>query len=106
EGVVLLGVEDLQQGGGRVAAEVGRHLVDLVEEEDRVVGARLLERLDELAGERADVGAAVAADLGLVADTAQGEADELAAGGAGDALGQARLSPAGRAPAAEDPADR
>ena len=37
---VLLGVEDFQQRGRGVAAEVGAELVDLVEHEDRVVRAR------------------------------------------------------------------
>ena len=40
EAVVLLGVEHLEQRRRRVAAEVGRHLVDLVEQEDRVVRPR------------------------------------------------------------------
>ena len=90
ERVVLLGVEHLEQGRCRVAAEVRRHLVDLVEQEHRVVGADLLEALDDLAGQRADVGAPVAADLGLVAHAAERQAHELASGGPGDALGRAR----------------
>ena len=90
----------------RVAAEVHRHLVDLVEQEDRVDRARLLHPLDDLAGEGADVGPAVAADLGLVAHAAEGEADELAPGGAGDRLGERRLADARRADEAEDRALR
>ena len=78
EGVVLLRVEHLEQRRRRVAAEVHRHLVDFVEQEDRVDRAGLLHHLDDLAGEGADVGAAVAADLGLVAHAAEREADELA----------------------------
>ncbi len=102
EGVVLLGVEDLEQGGGGVAAEVDADLVDLVQHEDRVAGARLLEALDDPAGQGADVGAAMAADLGLVADPAQGDADELPAGGAGDGAPERGLADAGRADEAED----
>ena len=71
EGLVLLGVEHFEQRRRRVAAEVGRHLVDLVEQEHRVARAGLLQALDDLAGQRADVGAPVAADLGLVAHAAQ-----------------------------------
>ncbi len=96
EGVVLLGVEDLEERRGRVAAEVHRHLVDLVEQEHRVERAGLLHHLDDLAGERADVGAAVAADLGLVADAAERQAHELAVHGAGDRLGERGLAHAGR----------
>ena len=47
EGVVLLGVQHLEQRRRRIAAEVGAQLVDLVEQEDRVVGAGLLQPLDD-----------------------------------------------------------
>ena len=40
EGVVLLRVEDLQQGRGRVAAEIHADLVHLVHHEHRVVASR------------------------------------------------------------------
>ena len=70
EGVVLLRIEHLEQRGRWIAAEVHRHLVDLVEEEDRVDRARPLHHLDDLTGKRADVRTAVSADLGLVADPA------------------------------------
>ncbi len=102
EGVVLFRIEHFQQRRGGIAAEVHRHLVHFVEEEDRVDRAGLLHPLDDLAGEGADVRAAVAADLGLVADAAEGEADELASGGAGDRLRQRGLPYARRADEAED----
>ncbi len=79
EGVVLRRVEHLQQGGGRVAGVAGGQLVDLVEQHDRVHRAGLAHRPDDPAGQRADVGAPVAADLGLVADAAERDPDELAA---------------------------
>ena len=79
EGRVLLGVEDFQKRRRRIAAEVRAELVDLVEHEDRVVRARLANALDDPAGHGADVGPAVAADLGLVVHAAQADADELAA---------------------------
>ena len=79
--VVLLRIEDLEQGSGRVAAEVGCHLVDLVEEENRVDGRRLAHHLDDLPGEGADIGAAVSPNLGLVAHAAERESDEVAPGG-------------------------
>ena len=102
EGRVLLGVEDFQQRGRGVAAEVGAELVDLVEHEDRVVGPRLADSLDDPAGHGGDVGAAVAADLGLVVDAAQADPDELAAQRLGDALAQRGLAGARRAGEAED----
>ena len=75
-----------------------RHLVDLVEQEQRVARAGLGQALHDLARHRADVGAAVAADLRLVAHAAQGHAHELAVGRPGNATGPARSCrrPAGR----------
>jgi len=67
----------------------------------RVVVARLLQRLDQLARERADVRAPMPADLGLVADAAEREAHEFAARRARDRLREARLADAGGAHEAE-----
>ena len=97
EGVVLLRVEDLEQRRRRIAAEVRGHLVDLVEQEDRVDRAGLLHHLDDLARERADVGPPVAADLGLVAHAAERQPHELAVQRSGDRLGERRLADARRA---------
>src|SRR5205807_6388807 len=62
--------------------------------------------LDDLAWESANVRPAMSADLGFVAHAAEGEADELAAGGAGDRLRQRGLADAGRSDEAEDRALR
>ncbi len=97
ERVVLRRVEHFEQGGRRVAAVVGADLVDLVEQDDRVHRAGLADRADDAAGQRADVGAPVAADLGLVADAAERHPDELAAHRAGHGLAQGRLADSGRA---------
>src|SRR5882724_10063194 len=102
EGAVLLGIEHLQQRRRRVAAEVGGHLVHLVEQEDRFARAGALHALDDLARQRADVGAAVAADLGLVAHAAQRHAHELPAGGTRDRLAERGLAHAGRPDQTED----
>ena len=102
EGVVLLGIEHLEQSRGRIAAEIGAHLVDLVEQEQRVRGLGLAHRLDDLAGHRADIGAPVAADLGLVAHAAERHAHELAAGRLRDRLAERGLADAGRADQAQD----
>jgi hypothetical protein len=102
ERVVLLGVEHLEESGRRVTAEVVPDLVDLIEHEDRVDRRPLLHALDDLAGERADVRAAVAADRGLVVHATERHAHELAAERAGDAATERRLADAGRADEAED----
>ena len=57
---------------------------------------------DQPARQRADVGAPVAADLGLVAHAAERHADELATRGARDRLADRRLARAGRADQRED----
>ena len=53
-------------------------------------------------GQRADVGAPVAADLGLVVDAAEAHPDELAVHRPGDALAERRLADAGRPDEGED----
>ena len=102
EGVVLLRVEDLQQRGRRIAAEVHAELVDLVEQEQRVLGPDLGQALQHLARHRADVGAAVATDLGLVAHAAERHAHELAPGRARHALAERGLADARRPDEAQD----
>lgn len=57
---VLLGVEYFEQRARRVALVARADLVDLVEHDDRVGRADLLQRLHELARHGADVGAAMA----------------------------------------------
>ena len=96
ERVVLRRVEHLEQRGRRVAAPVGADLVDLVEQDHRVHRPRVAQGADEPARQRADVGAAVAADLRLVAHAAERHADELAVQRAGDRLADRRLAGAGR----------
>ncbi len=94
EGRVLLRIEHLEQRRRRIAAEIHRHLVDLVEQEQRISHFGLGEILDDLAGHRADIGAAVTADLGFVAHAAQRHAHELAIGGTRDALPERGLADA------------
>src|SRR5690606_17548617 len=89
---VLRRVEDLEQRRGGVALEGRAQLVHLVEQEHRVLGARLADALDDAARHGADVRAAVAADVGLVARAAKTYADVLAAQRLGDGLRDARLA--------------
>ncbi len=102
EGAVLLGVQHFQQRGRRVAPEIAGHLVDLVEEKDRVAGLRLAHRLDDLARQGPDVGLAMAAYLRFVAHPAEGDPHELAVEAAGDGPAQRGLACARRADKAED----
>ena len=94
--MVLRRVEHLEQRRRRVAAPVGADLVDLVEQDHRVHRAGVAQGAHEPPGQGADVGAAMAADLGLVAHAAQRHAHELAARGPGDRLADRGLAGARR----------
>lgn len=78
ERVVLRRVEHLQQRRRRIASVVRTHLVDLVQQHNRIHRTRLTDRAHDATRERTDVGATVTADLGLVAHAAERDAHELA----------------------------
>ena len=102
EAVVLLGIEHLQHRGGRVALNAGAKLVDLVQHHDAVPGAGLADRLDDVAGQSADIGSPMAADLGFVMHAAEAHADKFAVHGARDRLAERGLADAGRPDEAKD----
>jgi hypothetical protein len=86
--LVLLGVEHLEHRGRRVAAHVRSHLVDLVDEQNRIHRLGITERADDRARHRADVRAPVSTDLRLVAHAADGEPRVLALERARDRLSE------------------
>ena len=100
--VVLLGVEHFEQCRRRITAEVGTHLVDLVEQEQRVRSFGLSHALDDLARHRADIGPPVTADLRLIVHAAQRKANEFASGRLGDRPAKRGLADAGRADQAQN----
>jgi hypothetical protein len=102
ERVVLLGVEDLEQRGRRITAEVGAELVDLVQEEYGVARARPSQALHDPTRHGADIGSPVAADLGLVAHPAERGAGEVTPHGPCDGAPERRLADAGRPDETED----
>src|SRR2546423_4301073 len=102
ESVVLLGVEHLEQGRRGVAPEIHADFVHFVEHEQRVDRAGGAHGLQDTAGQRADVGAPVTADLGLVVHAAQRDAHELAAHCLGNGFTQAGLAHAGRSHETQD----
>ena len=102
EGVVLLRIQRLEQCRRRIAAEVAAQLVDLVEHHHRVVGFGSANALDNLARQRADVGAPMASNLRLVVHSAQRDALELAAQCTSDGPAQAGLTHSRRPNKAED----
>ncbi len=79
EGVVLLRVEHVQQRRRRVTAKVHADLVDLIEHKDRIHTCGALHRLEDAAGKGAHISAAMATDLGLIANATQTDADKVAA---------------------------
>src|SRR5690606_18655922 len=99
---VLLRIEHLQHGGGRIALDAAAHLVDLVEHHHAVARLGLADCLDDVAGQRPDVGATMASDLGLVVDAAQADAYEGPIHGAANGLTERRLADSGRADEAPD----
>ena len=102
EGVILLRVEHFEHRRRRVAPEVRAHLVDLIEQDHRVHRARLLDRVDDPAGERADIGAPVPANVRLVTHAAERDAHEGPIHRAGDRTPERGLADAGRPDEAED----
>ena len=99
---VLLGIEHLEHRARRVAAKVCAHLVDLVDQQHGVHRLRVAKVADDRARHRADVGTAVAADLGLVAHAADRQAGELPAERPRDRLPERGLADAGRSDEAEN----
>ncbi len=88
EGVVLFGVQHFKQCCRWIAAEVSRHLIDLIEQEDRINASCCLHPLDNPAGHSTNIGAAVPADLSFITHPAERDADELTVQGTGDGARQ------------------
>ena len=70
EGMILRRVQHFEQRGRRIPAPVGAQLIDLVEHDHRIHGAGVAQGTHQPAGQSSDVGAAMASDLGLIANTA------------------------------------
>src|SRR6202034_3855205 len=102
EGVVLLRVQHLQHRGGRVALTAGPKLVDLVEHHDAVASFGFADRLNDVAGQGADISPPMAADLCFVMHAAEADPDKLAVHGARDRLTERCLADAGRSDKAEE----
>ena len=102
ECVVLLRIEDFQQRGRGVAAEVLPDLVNLVDHDQRVVHGDLKVTLDQLPRHGADIRFAVASNLRLVGHAADGHPHELPPQGIGDGGAKRRLAHARRSGEAEN----
>src|SRR5262249_18685746 len=78
KGVVLFGIQNFEQRRRRIAAEIGSQLVDLVQNEQWVVGTRVAESLNDAARQRADISPSMSANLGFIADATKGQSHEFA----------------------------
>ena len=102
ECAVLFRIKHLEHGRRRIATEILTHLVDFVEQDKRVRGFRLFQRLNDLAGHGADVGPAVTADLGFVTHAPQRDANKFAPRRLGNRLPKRGFTHTGRADKAHD----
>ena len=96
EGGILLSVQYLQQSGGRVSPLIVAQLIDLIQQQQRVTAVRLLDGGNDTAGHGPHIGLAVAPDLGLIMDAAQGNAGHIPVDGPGHTGGNGGLTHAGR----------
>ena len=96
KGPVLLGVEHFQHRGRRVSLDAASQLVDLVQHHDAIARAGLLDCLNDVARQRADIGAAVAADFRFIMNAAETDPHERPSHRARNRLSQRGLADAGR----------
>ena len=92
ERVILLGVENLEQGGAWIASEIRAHLVDFIQQENRVLRPDGLHPLDNPSGQRPHISTPVSPNLRFIAHATERYADKLALHGTSDRAGQGSLA--------------
>ena len=102
ERAVLFGVQNLQQSCRRIATIIGTHFVDLIEQEERIGALCLFHRLNDAAGHRTNISAAMSANFRLIAHATQRHAHKVAPGCFGDGLTQRGFTHAWRPYEAQD----
>ena len=100
--VVLLGVEHFEKRARRITPLVAAELVDLVEDDDGVLAACLLQRGDDPARERTDVRAPVTAHFGFVRHAAERHTGKRAARCSRNGAAERSLANTGRPDEAEN----
>ena len=88
ESMIEFGIQHFHERRRRIAAEIHGHFVHFVENKHRIYGPGLLHHLNDLPRKSADIGAAMAANLGLISNSTQGDAHELTARSPADGHGQ------------------
>src|SRR3990172_3374645 len=102
KGRILSGIEDLQQSGGWVAVKTHAELVDFIQHEDGVSAAGLSDPLNNIAGQRPDVGAPMTPNVRLVVNSAKTLAHELTIHRPSDTLPEGGLAYSRRTDQAQD----
>ena len=102
EARILRRVQNFQKRGRGVALIVAAELIDLVEQQQRILALRLRKAGHDPAGHGPDVSLAVAADLRLIVHAAKRNARELSVERSCDRNRDRRFANAGRADQAEN----
>mmetsp|Transcript_29204 Transcript_29204/g.56461 ORF Transcript_29204/g.56461 Transcript_29204/m.56461 type:complete len:553 (-) Transcript_29204:1689-3347(-) len=102
KGAVLFRVQHFQHRRRGVAPEILTHLVDLIEQDQRVRRLGFFQRLNDLAGHRPDIGPAVAPNFAFVTHTTQRDANKFTSSGLGDRFPKRGFAHAGRADQTHD----
>ena len=101
-GMVLLGIQNLQQRGAGITPIVGPHFVNFVQQQHRVGGACLGHGRHNPSGHGAHIGLAVPPNIRLIMDTTQRNPNHLSIQAPGDGIGDGGFAHTGRAHQAED----
>ena len=99
---ILLAVQHLQQGGRRISFVIAADLVDLIQKHQRISHARLPDALSDPSRHGAHISLSMAADLCLVMNAAQRNADIFFIQRSGNGLGDGCLSGSRRTHQAEN----
>ena len=102
KGTVLFGIQDLQQGAGRISVIGNAQLIHFIQDHDRIGSAALLDAVHDPAGHGADIGPPVAADIRFIPDAAQADPDIFTLQGPGNTLADAGLAGTGRSHKKQD----
>ena len=102
EGIVLLRIENLEQGRGRIALVAVADLVDLIQDDDRIGCAGLVDAIQDSSRKRSDVGLPVAPEFSFIVHATQSPSDIFPAQGPCHGLSETGLADSRRAVQAED----
>ena len=102
EAVVLLGIQHLQKGGGRISLVIAADLVNLIQQHQRIFHPRLPHTGRDAAGHGAHIGPSVSPNLRLIPDAAQGNAHVFLIQSSGNGAGNGCLSGSGRSHQADN----